>query len=67
MEGKIQVEFVANRNDRQFKSYKSEKVVNKKVNRFLEKFNLFVDKVNEDNQRTEYVCSNNSYRIIIMR
>lgn len=67
MEGKIQVEFVANRNDRQFKSYKSEKVVNKKINRFLEKFNLFVDKVNENKWQTEYVCDNNSYRIIIMR
>lgn len=67
MEGKIQVEFVANRTDRRFRFYKSEKVVNKKVNRFLEKFNLFVDKVNENNQRTEYVCDNNSYRIIIMR
>ena len=67
MERKIQVEFVANRNDRRFRTYKSEKVANKKINRFLEKFNLFVNKVNENDWRTEYVCHNNSYRIIVMR
>ena len=35
MERKIQVEFVANRNDRRFRSYKSEKVANKKSTAFL--------------------------------
>ena len=65
MEKSFYVELVANRKTRSFKRVNNEKAVFKLLDRFLNKYNQQVNRINESGKRTEYVCENDAYRVIV--